>query len=221
VYFNSTDFQQPYRQDFNDISYTYLSNYINFSNSIQQAKQNIYPRFGQSISLEYKTAISGINASQFLANGTFYFPGFFMNHNFVINLAHQQKGNDDNVIDFSNDFPFSRGYTAENLYDMNKAGINYDFPIVYPDAGVANTIYFLRLRGNLFFDYTHATDFYTDGSKFRDNFRSTGLEVFFDTQWFNQESITFGIRYSHLLDPDIFGGSGRNRIELVLPVSIF
>ncbi|HEY0245352.1 MAG TPA: hypothetical protein VGC01_07295, partial [Mucilaginibacter sp.] len=152
--------------------------------------------------------------------GTFYFPGLFVNHNLVINLAHQQK-NKGNEISFSNDFPFSRGYTAENLYDMNKAGINYHFPIAYPDAGIANTIYFLRIRGNLFYDDTHATDFYTNGSQFKGDFRSTGAEVFFDTKWFNEQSITFGIRYSYLGDRDIFGGTGRNRIELVLPVSLF
>lgn len=221
LYYSSTNFQQPFQRDFNDISYTYLNNYIIFNNSIQQAKQNIYPRFGQSITLNYKNAISGISATQFLADGTFYFPGLFVNHNLIINVAHQQKGNANNVIDFSNDFPFSRGYTAENLYDMNKAGASYDFPIAYPDWGVANTIYFLRLRGNLFYDYTRANDFYTDGSKFKGTFRSTGMELFFDTQWFNQESISFGIRYSRLLDPDIFGGTGRNRIEIVLPVSFF
>ncbi len=125
------------------------------------------------------------------------------------------------MVDFSNDFPFSRGYTAENLHNMNKIGVNYHFPIAYPDAGAANTVYFLRIRGNVFYDYTHATDFYTNGTIFKGDFRSTGGEVFFDTKWFNQQALTFGIRYSYLLDNDIFGGSGRNRMEIVLPVSFF
>lgn len=221
LYYSSTAFQQNYGEQFSNYSYTYLNNYINFSNSIQQPKQNIYPRLAQTISLNYKNAISGITSTQFLADGYFYFPGLFTNHNLYFNLAHQQKGNANSVIDFSNDFPFSRGYTAENLYDMNLAGVNYAFPIVYPDGGFANLVYFQRIRGNAFFDYTHVKDFYTDGSPFKANFRSTGLEVFFDTQWFNQELVSFGIRYSRLLDQDIFGGSGRNRIEIVLPVTLF
>jgi hypothetical protein len=72
-----------------------------------------------------------------------------------------------------------------------------------------------------FFDYTHATDTFTNGRPFNANFRSTGMELFFDTQFFNQTPITFGIRYSRLLDPDVFGGTGRNRIELIVPVAIF
>jgi hypothetical protein len=220
VYYNRTTFQEAYRNLFEDRAYTYLNNYITFTSHIQQAKKNIYPRLGETISLNYKTAIAGLSATQFLASGTFYLPGLLINHNLVINAAHQQKGTD-NVIDFSNNFPFSRGYTAENLHNMNKVGVNYHFPIAYPDAGIANTVYFLRIRGNLFYDYTHATDFYTNGTEFKGDFRSTGAELYFDTKWFNQQSLTFGIRYSYLLDRDIFGGNGPNRIEIVLPVSFF
>jgi len=220
LYYSQSNFQQAFRNLFSDRSYAYLNNYVSFSNHIQQAKQNIYPRLGESISLNYKTAISGLSANQFLADGNFFLPGFLINHNIVINAAHQQKG-EGNVIDFSNDFPFSRGYQAENLHSMNKLGANYHFPIAYPDAGVANTIYFLRVRGNLFYDYTRATDVTTSGAPFKGNFRSTGAEIYFDTQWFNQVPISFGFRYSYLQDPDIFGYTGRNRFEIIVPVTVF
>ena len=220
VYYTGVNFQQPSRSQFANENYTYLNYYINFSNSIQQAKQNIYPRLGQSIYLDYKSAVSGLASQQFLANGSFYLPGLMVNQNLVLNFAHQQKNRND-VIDFSNDFPFSRGYTAENLYDMNKAGVNYAFPITYPDAGFANTFYVSRIRGNAFYDYTYATDFYTNGSKFKGTFRSAGAEIFFDSQLFNQEGISFGFRYSYLIDQDTFGGPGRNRFEIIVPVTVF
>jgi hypothetical protein len=221
IVYSSSVFQSPYRSLFADQSYAYLNNYIQFYNSGLQAVQNIFPHFAQSIELNYKSAVAGLSASQFLVSGTFYFPGLSTNHSLYFNAAYQQKGNENNVIDFSNDFPFSRGYTAENYYKMDKLGANYSFPIVYPDAGVANTVYFMRIRGNIFYDYTHVNDFYSNGVPFRANFRSTGLEVYFDTKWFNQESISFGLRYDYLLDRDIYGGTGRNRIELIVPVSIF
>jgi hypothetical protein len=222
LYFNHTSFQQGNAIQLKDRSYTYLNNYLMFSNQSQVAKQNIYPQLAQSISLNYKSAISGAGATQLLATGTFYFPGLATNHSLVINVAHQQKGKN-NVISFSNDFPFSKGYTAESLDDMNKVGINYHFPFAYPDAGFGNLVYLLRLRGQLFFDYTRATadNFFTNGSGFKQNFRSTGAAIFFDTKFFNQNNISFGIRYSYLLDNDFFGGTGHNRIELVLPVTIF
>lgn len=218
--YNSTNFQSAYRSLFRDRNYTYLSNTISISNRISKARQNIYPRWGQSLSLNYKFAMSGVTANQFLASGALYLPGMMVNHNLVLTGAFQQK-NRNSVISFSNNFPFSRGYTAENLYQLEKFGVNYHFPIAYPDAGIANTIYLTRLRGNVFFDYTHANDFYTSGRDFKANFRTVGGEVYFDTSWFNQVPITFGIRYSHLLDDDLFGGYGKNRIELIVPLTLF
>ncbi|MES2274694.1 MAG: hypothetical protein V4592_01645 [Bacteroidota bacterium] len=220
VVYNSTNFQSAYRSLFNDRSYTYTNNTLILSNRISQAKQNIYPRFGQSLTLNYKYALTNVDANQFLASGTFYLPGLLTNHNFVVNAAFQQK-NRNSVISFSNNFPFSRGYTAENLYQLEKVGVNYHLPIAYPDAGFANAIYLTRLRGNLFFDYTHANDFYTSGRDFKANFRTVGAELYFDTSWFNQVPITFGLRFSHLLDDDLFGGYGRNRIELIVPLTLF
>ena len=222
VYYSQSRFQQAYRSMFADRHYTYLNNYISFSNQVQQAKKNINPPFAQSISLNYKTAFAGLKANQLLASAALYFPGLFVNHSFVLSGAYQRKGLN-NGIGFSNDFPFSKGYTAESLDHMTKIAASYHFPIAYPDAGFANLAYLLRIRGYLFYDYTHATDgsFFLNDKLFDANFRSTGAALFFDGKLFNQGSVSFGIRYSRLLDNDLFGGNGRNRIELVLPVSIF
>ena len=219
--YSSNSFQQAYRALLTGTSYAYLFNYLYFYNSTLQAQKNIFPAFAQSVQLQFENSVTGKNATQFLATGNFYFPGLFANHSLFFNGAFQQKGSDNNVINYSNNFPFSRGYTAENYYNMDKLGANYTFPIAYPDAGVANTVYIMRIRGNGFYDYTRANDFYVDGSKFKANFSSTGLEVYFDTKWFNQEAISFGFRYDRLLDPDLYGGTGRNRFEFIVPVSIF
>ena len=217
LYYTQNNFQAPYNTILPSRSYLYVSNYVTFSNHIQRARQNIYPRFGESLTLSYKSAISSFTNDQFLADANLFFPGLSINHNLVINAAYQQKDGN-NGISFSNGFPFSRGYFAENLHKMDKLGADYHLPIAYPDAGIGNTIYLLRLRGDLFYDHTRASDTFLNGSQ---NFRSTGAAVFFDTQWFNQVSISFGFRYSHLLDPDIFGYTGRNRFEIILPVTFF
>jgi hypothetical protein len=219
LYFSQNNFQSPYNTFLPSRSYTYLSNYIYVYNHIQQAKQNIYPRFGQNLTISFKSAIGNFTNDQFLISGNVFLPGLQINHNLVISAAHQQKDGN-NGISFSNNFAFSRGYFAENLRSMNKVGADYHFPFAYPDAGLANTVYFLRLRGDVFYDYTRASDSYTDGSRYKD-FRSTGAAIFFDTKWFNQVPISFGFRYSYLLDPDIFGYTGHNRFELILPVTFF
>jgi len=220
VVYNRTTFQQAYRTLFADRAYTYLSNTATFSNRVGQARQNIYPKFAQTLTVNYKSTVAGSDAQQLLISGGLYFPGLMVNHSLIITGAYQEK-NRNSVISFSNNFPFSRGYTAENLYRLQKIGVNYHFPIAYPDAGVANTVYLNRLRGNLFYDYTHANDFYVNGSDFKADFKTIGAELYFDTKWFNQTPITFGIRYSYLLDRDLFGGTGNDRIELIIPLTFF
>ena len=218
--YNQSNFKGPYKDTLGSTSYSYSSNFFTISNQIQKAKQNILPRFAQSLSLGYKRALTKYEGSQFVANGNLYLPGFLTNHNIVFNGAWLKK---DTIgqLNFSSGFPFSRGYQAENLHEMIKWGANYHLPLLYPDAGIANIVYFSRVRANLFYDHTHVNDFFSNGRPFSADFRSTGAELSFDTKWWNEASITFGIRYSYLLDNDLFGATGKNRWELILPINIF
>src|SRR6202012_2048927 len=84
------NYQITYTKIFTSRDNTYLNSYISFSNSNQQARQNIYPTLGENITLNYKNAISGLNSTQFLAEGTFYLPGLITNHSLVLTVAHQQ-----------------------------------------------------------------------------------------------------------------------------------
>ncbi len=104
---------------------------------------------------------------------------------------------------------------------MYKWGVNYHLPLMYPDAGFGSILYLLRIRANLFFDDTHAKDFYKNGNIFNADFRSAGTEINFDTKLWNQANVSLGLRYSYLLDPDLFGHNGHNRWEIILPVNIF
>ena len=72
----------------------------------------------------------------------------------------------------------------------------------------------MRVRANLFYDYTRVQDFNTARQLVNVDFRSTGVEIFFDTKWWNELPVNFGIRYSRLLDADIFGITDRTGLSL-------
>lgn len=206
-------------QDTLKSSYSYSSSFLSFSHQAQQAQQQIFPRFAQTISLSYKTPLTQIKGSQFLANGNLYFPGFAKTHSLVLNGAYLRKDSL-NQINFSSGFPFSRGYQLVNFREMYKWGINYNLPLVYPDAGFANIFYFLRVRANLFFDDTHVKDYFSNSNVYLADFRSAGAEITFDFRWWNEVNVSFGIRYSRLFDKDVYGGKGFDRWEIILPVNI-
>ena len=224
---NSRNFKGVYKDSFDNRTFGYLRNTISFSNQVQQARQHIYPRFAQTLNLNYSVSVSSLEANQFLASAYWYFPGIFKTHNLVFNTAFQGRDTLRNAL-FSNSFPFSRGYTAENYHHMFKLGVNYHLPLVYPDWGFASIIYFQRIRANLFYDFTRINDFNREGKFVGANFRSVGTELFFDTKWWNQQPVSFGIRYSYLMDaeparhfPSSMGIYSTAGIILILSLELF
>jgi hypothetical protein len=150
-----------------------------------------------------------------LASSYLYFPGLGKNHSIVVNLAYQQRDTSGKYY-YDNNFPFSRGYSVPDYPRMYKAGFNYHFPLAYPDWGFGNIAYCLRIRGNLFYDFTQTKSLRT-GNHF--NFASTGAEIFFDTKWWNQQFVSFGLRYSRLLNTGL-ERSNPNQWEIVLPLTL-
>lgn len=199
-------------------NFQYVETRISYSEQAQKALQQIYPHWAQSFLVQYRHAITHLTAWQFLLRGNIYLPGFFNNHSFVISAA-WQKADTLRNYSYSNNFPFSRGYTAYYAPQMWRLGANYHLPLLYPDRGFGNIIYFQRVRGNLFFDFTQLI-YHPNGDKRNYNFKSLGGEIYFDTKWWNQQPITLGIRYSRLLNYK-FAGQQPNQWEFILPVNIF
>jgi hypothetical protein len=198
--------------------FNFVDGSLSFTMQSQVARQHIYPRFGISLVSRYRTIVDKYDGFQWLSNGYLYLPGVARTHNLVLNAAYQLR---DTIGDysFSNSFPFSRGYLAINqrsIPAMWKLGVNYHFPLVYPDMGIASIVYFLRLRANAFYDYT-------DLKLFRNNrhlqLRSAGAELFFDTKWWNEYPVSFGIRYSRLMDGEL-EGLAPNQWEFILPINL-
>lgn len=212
------DFKGVYKDSFDRRGYGYINSYITFSSQIQKAKQHIFPRLAQTLRLDYNHGITAIAGNQFLANGLFYFPGLHINHNLVLNVAFHRRDTLREIL-FVNSFPFSRGYAERNFHQMYKAGANYHLPLWYPDWGFGNIVYLLRVRANAFFDYTHIIDYDNFRRKVSRDYRSYGSEIFFDTKWWNQQPVSFGFRYSRLIDGSV-QGLGPNQFEFILPVNL-
>lgn len=198
-------------------NFSFLQTRISYAQQIQKAKQHIYPHWAQNLLLQHKGVLNQYTANQFLASGSVYLPGFSTNHSLVITAAFQSRDTMQQYL-FSNNFSFARGYRAVDFPRMWKIGVNYHLPLAYPDWGFGNLVYFLRIRSNLFFDYTRGKSLRTGRTY---PFQTIGTELFFDTRWWNQQPVTFGIRYSKLIDNEFRGTTQPNVWELVLPVNLF
>lgn len=202
---------------FSNNSIKYLDAFLRFSNSSQQARQHINPRWAQIISLSYRDAFNFSNSHKFVVNGSLYFPGLSANHSLVIDASWQKR---DTLPDlFSKRFSYARGYEALSTRRMYKFGVNYHFPIVYPDWGFGNIVFFQRIRANAFYDHTNAKA-RVSGVLTEIRNRSTGAELYFDTKVWNALPVSIGVRFSHLLDTDLINPAAKNRWEIMIPIGL-
>ncbi|MFT3947348.1 MAG: hypothetical protein QM763_10285 [Agriterribacter sp.] len=196
--------------------FQFMQSSVSWTSQVQKATQNINPRYAQTFLLRYRNMIDHNKAHQLLASGSLYFPGIGVDHSIVLTVAFQQRDTV-NRYRFSNLFPFARGYDAIDAPRMWKWGANYHFPLWYPDWGFGQIVYFLRVRANVFYDNAQIQSLRT---KEIFTLRSTGAEIYFDTKWWNQQPVSFGIRHSRLLDTDIAGLKNANRWEFIMPVNL-
>jgi hypothetical protein len=184
-----------------------------------KAQQHIYSHFAQDIYTQYTRTIGNRYAEKWLLKGDFYFPGFFPNHNIVLQAAYQQTDTLRQYT-FSDNFIYARGYSVPYNISVYKLGINYHFPICYPDIGVGGIVYAKRIRGNVFYDYSR-TGFYDQTLWKHQQSQSAGAEIYFDTSWWNEYPLTLGIRFSRLLDQDPQDPVKKNVWELIIPLQLF
>jgi len=207
---------------FDNKAIDYASAFFSFSNAGRLAKQNINPRWAQAFSAGYRDAFTFKDSHKFVGSASLYFPGLFANHSLVISGAYQKR---DTLSDlFSNTFSYARGYEALSTRRMYKVGVNYHFPICYPDWGISGIVYFLRIRANAFYDYNNAKArlVYSNGSNILTDVinRSTGGEIYFDTKVWNSLPVSIGVRYARLLDTDLLNPTVKNRWEIILPIGL-
>jgi hypothetical protein len=193
---------------------TYLSHFLSFSHYLPMARQHIYPKLGITSSFTFRHDLQN-RRRQFGINGNLFLPSLG-NHAIVVNGAYQDTRVSTGFAPFSNRFALSRGYTDLYFTRMWKVGANYYFPLFYPDLGIAQVVYFQRLRGNGFFDYSRTISL----SGTEAPVRSVGGELYFDTRWWNQLPVSFGVRVSYLLDNTRFDKKGTTYFEFILPLNL-
>jgi hypothetical protein len=198
---------------FRNPSLQYLGNSVVFSNQRIKAQQHIYSHFGQYFVAQYNRSVNSVSAEQLYTRLDLYLPGLSANHSLVLQAAWQQRDTLRNYS-FTDNFAYARGYNKPFYQHIYKLGVNYHFPIAYPDWGFAQIMYFMRVRANIFYDYSRAYNFI---SKVNTQYRSTGAELFFDTKVGNELPFSFGVRYSHLFDKDP-ADNAKQRFSFIIPL---
>ncbi|WP_018628525.1 TolB family protein [Niabella aurantiaca] len=213
-----------YRQDiakganravFPSADFGYMMHSLGFGTQVQRVAQDIYPRWGLNVNTEYRYAINKGSSRQLFVKGTVYLPGLFATHSLVLSAGYQEAFSRRRL--FSDRINYARGFNGIDSARIGTVTASYHLPLWYPDWGFGNIFYLQRVRAAAFYDHTvvrgKQTGFYR-------GLQSTGIEIFMDTQWWNQHPLSFGFRSGRLLTKDLVT-PGRNWFyEFILPVSI-
>lgn len=200
---------------FNSRTLFFSSNTLQYSIFSQRSRQQVLPRLGFTLLVRSRHALD-VTANNFNFLTNLYLPGLLKTHSLSFNLGYQHRDTLKNYF-FTNVFQFSRGYNPIDYPRMSRFGFNYQFPLFYHDWGFGQLFFLNRSRLNLFAESTKARNKRTNRLL---SYKTIGAELFFDTRWFNQQDVSFGLRYSYLLNAANHN-ERLNVFEFILPINLY
>jgi len=191
----SSDYRNEYIYIEEDSTYdhgqTILSGQFYFSNYHRSAIRDIYPRWAQTIDLNYSFAPfdKKIYGSSVTLKTSFYFPGIFPNNG--IKFRFEKEKQDPAKFMFGNRVSFPRGYKNITSKEIELISVDYVLPLAYPDFNIASLLYMKRIRTALFYDYALGTGntYYKNTASglipesyhnYQETFKSFGFELMSD-----------------------------------------
>ncbi|MCK9423852.1 MAG: hypothetical protein M0Q38_14775 [Bacteroidales bacterium] len=125
---------------------------------LRSNQKDVYPHIGQSIDVNFRNTPFGGNniGSIFAAVINLYFPGIIRHQGLWISGGYQHRQDfSDLSYSFSNIVAYPRGYTGAYDQALLSTGVNYKFPLLYPDLSVGSVLYVKRLKMNLYYDWAN------------------------------------------------------------------
>ncbi len=158
--------------EFLEPSYQSLEYGISAYHYLRSSLRDLYPKWGIVGQARYThTPFTSLQKSNMLSlEATVYMPGLIKHHGFKFYAAMQHR----KVGDYnpSNVVPFLRGMSNPGLHDLYRFGVDYKFPLFYPDWDLGSVMYLKRLTMDLFYDYAYGTS-----PDFSQYYYSLGAEV--------------------------------------------
>jgi len=148
---------------------------LSASQYLQMNQKDLYPRFGQTISISYyNTPFGGNNlGSIFGSSVNIFLPGIFRHQGIGLYAGYQAR-REQYVpsYSFADNIRYPRGYSGASDRDLYCVNVNYKFPLLYPDLSLGSVVYLKRIKLNLFYDWANGTN-----QGYINNYQSTGGEL--------------------------------------------
>jgi hypothetical protein len=144
----------------------------------RKSKRDIYPKWGIVFLLKHIHTPFTSFEKGFLSSveSYFYLPGLAKHHGFKLYGAYQKVKF--RMYKFFNEVDFVRGLLNPGLEDLYRFGVNYKFPLIYPDLDLSSFMYLKRMTLGFFFDYGYGKiAAFGEHHPIDQNYYSTGMEI--------------------------------------------
>ncbi len=193
-----TAYYNEYNSQFQDLSFPFENSRLYFYNFIRQARRQIRPRWGQSILLDQSQSFDPAIASEFYVLSSFYFPGLFKTHSFLISPSYKYEPQDLQYF-YLDPFPSSYGYIKYGALNAYRLLIKYSMPLWYPDVAIPGLAFFQRLYASAFLDQSY----FTSPGYISETQVSFGIELNVNMVILRILPFEIGLRSFYLLNPTI------------------
>ncbi len=215
--YSAPDAQQVsllFDQPLDNVGFTSLDLSLSTRMTRFTALQHLNPRLGIAGFARLRQAFTpeNIGGRSINLGAILYLPGIGPNHSLSFEADYQKERLLDSYR-FSDGFNYPRGYDLSLRRDQFlKFGLNYAFPIWYPDVAVSGLAFLKRVKANLFYDHGLMTVSEFPFSDRTDLMRSAGIELGFDCRFLRLLEVDLGVRYSYLMD-DRFVRDDRHQFD--------
>lgn len=196
-----TDIQdQPvaFRFDNNNGTFAPVNYGLSASYTRAAALRNLF-NTGASGSATYRhTPLGDYSSHALAARGLAVLRGLHVNHNVVVDVAHEEQraGN----YRFASEITFPRGFSRRYHDSMSRVGVSYHAPLLYPDFAVGPIVYARRVQGAVFADWGQGS---ARGGEVESVYRSAGAELTTDLALLGTRTTTrLGMRWTKRLSGD-------------------
>lgn len=188
-----------YEGDYQSLTYR-----LYFQQNLYKSYQDVYSDFGFAFDFLFRHSPFGKTdlGNLGLAQSWFFVPGIMPNHGIRFYAGIQDK-NSPGSVSFADVIKYPRGWGKTNTNNMKSFGVDYKFPVFYPEWNLGGLAYLKRVNASLFADYAYLNaNIYSNGNvsgTYNTDISSIGLELTGDAHFLRfYAPVEIGFRSSYL-----------------------
>ena len=148
---------------------------LSYATQLKRSARGVAPRRGFAVLGTWRTTPfgTGLEATQWAAQGSLYLPGLSSHHAIRLRVGYQWQAQAQYQFAPAVSFPRGEGYTSFDRFSVTS--LDYNLPLAFTHWELGRLLYVQRLRAAVFGDVAQGAD--QHGAAVRVNYRNVGVDA--------------------------------------------